>query len=426
MQVTWLHISDFHIRGGDPYDRDVVLKALVRSVADYRKKGRVPDLIFATGDIAHGGKPEEYKLATKLFDDLLNAAKLDKQKLFVIPGNHDVDRDRGVGLARTLSSEDEADKYFAPASPKPHLLQKMGAFLSWHDAYFKGIRKWPRKTSCGPVESVEVRGHKLGILPINSALFCQDDEDHNKLVVGRRALGDALERLKKLGAELNIALIHHPLDWLNDLERSNIKSSLHAEVDFILRGHLHETEVEQVASAFGQSLNCAAGAAYQTRKWPNRAMYATLNGQNVVAFPTRYEDKPKERWTVDPSLFQDEQGYERSFAIPRRTGPDTGTVQAPSAPVKPSSLPKFRSNVRSRGTLPLIGREDDLNEVLKFLGSPEKESVLVLHGQPGVGKSEVAREFARRIGSVIRAGPFFWMLPTERLRWNSPRSVRPT
>jgi hypothetical protein len=31
MHLTWLHISDFHIRGGDPYDRDVVLRALVKS-----------------------------------------------------------------------------------------------------------------------------------------------------------------------------------------------------------------------------------------------------------------------------------------------------------------------------------------------------------------------------------------------------------
>ena len=52
MSVTWLHISDFHVRGGDPYDRDVVLRSLVKSVGEYRKRGRAPDVIFATGDIA--------------------------------------------------------------------------------------------------------------------------------------------------------------------------------------------------------------------------------------------------------------------------------------------------------------------------------------------------------------------------------------
>ena len=53
--------------------------------AEYGKRGRSPDLIFATGNIAHSGKPDEYSLADKLFDDLLHAARLDKSRLFVIP-----------------------------------------------------------------------------------------------------------------------------------------------------------------------------------------------------------------------------------------------------------------------------------------------------------------------------------------------------
>src|SRR6266481_3905220 len=405
MNITWLHISDFHIRGGDPYDRNVVLKALVDSVKKFREKGRAPDLIFATGDIAHGGKQKEYKLATPFFDDLLEAAQLDKQKLFVIPGNHDVDRDQGLGLARTLATREEVDKYFTPKKPKPHLTQKMGAFASWHDKYFKGIRKFPRDSSCGPVECVEVHGRKLGILPINSALFCQDDEDHNKLLIGRRALEAALEQLKTHKADLNIALMHHPLDWLNDVERSNIKKSLYAEIDFILRGHLHETEIEHVASPYGQALVWAAGAAYQTRKWPNRAVYAALNARHVAVFPTRYEDHPREIWTVDPTLFPDEKDHEKNFPIARFN--QHSPVPAASEPPESSVLPKFRGNVPARGSLPpLVGREEDLNEILKLFGNPDKESVLVLHGLPGAGKSEVAREFARRQKERYPGGTF--------------------
>jgi hypothetical protein len=177
MTVTWLHISDFHIREGDPYDRDVVLRALVKSVQAFRKQGRVPDVIFATGDIASKGKVQEYALATTFFDTLLAAAGLARRHLFVIPGNHDVDRDRGVGLARTLGSREEADMYFNPAIPKPHLTQKQGAFLQWYNAYFVGIRTFPEDSTCGPVEMINIRGTTIGILPLNSALFCQGDDD---------------------------------------------------------------------------------------------------------------------------------------------------------------------------------------------------------------------------------------------------------
>ena len=317
MDATWLHISDFHIRDDGSYDRDVVLRALVKSVENLRRRGRVPDLVFATGDITHSGKPNQYDLATKFFDELLAAAGLDRRCLFVVPGNHDVDRDLCYGLSRTLESREEADKYFGPDVPKPHLAQKLRAFLRWHNRYFDGIRVLPEDTTCGPAEVADIRGFKVGILPLNSALFCQDDYDHARLWVGRRCLDSAVQRVQALRADVNIALMHHPVDWLHGLERSNIKATLQSDFDFILRGHLHETDVESIASATGKALYCAAGAAYQTRKWPNRAVYATINGEHLTIFPVRYEDQPTEVWTVDPSLFPNERDYEKSFPIPR-------------------------------------------------------------------------------------------------------------
>jgi DNA repair exonuclease SbcCD nuclease subunit len=136
MKLTWLHISDFHVRGGDPYDRDVVLRALVKSVARYRDQGRTPDVIFATGDIAHSGKPNEYEIAESFLNELLSKARLERDRLLLIPGNHDVNRDLGVGLARTLESREHSDTYFRPDLPKPHLTQKLQAYLAWYAKYF--------------------------------------------------------------------------------------------------------------------------------------------------------------------------------------------------------------------------------------------------------------------------------------------------
>jgi 3',5'-cyclic AMP phosphodiesterase CpdA len=221
--VSWLHISDFHIKTGDPYDRDVVLKALVQSVEWHRTHGHPVDLIFATGDIAYSGQAAEYEIATRFFDDLLKAAHLNKDRLFLIPGNHDVDRDVGESLLRTLASEESAVKYFLPGRPKLHLTEKQAAFLAWHDAYFPG-RIWPRDSTCGPIAAIEINNQPIAVLPINSALFCQDDFDHNQLWVGRRPLEAAIEQLPQNA--LKIALIHHPLDWLNDAERTNIKALL--------------------------------------------------------------------------------------------------------------------------------------------------------------------------------------------------------
>ncbi|HEX9938592.1 MAG TPA: tetratricopeptide repeat protein [Longimicrobium sp.] len=416
MAVTWLHVSDFHIRTGDGYDRNVVLKSLVASVKRFREQGRAPDLVFATGDIAFSGKEAEYALATEFFDELLGAVALSRERLFVIPGNHDVDRDLGKWLARTLASREDADDYFDPAAPKIHLTQKLAAYVVWHDEFFRGIRTAPTNTTCGPVEAIEINGTKLGILPINTALFCWDDEDHAKLVVGRRALEPALEELRALRADLNVGLIHHPLDWLNDVERSNIRASLQANVDVLLRGHLHESDVESTVSASGGFLHVAAGAAYQTRKWPNRALYGTFDRGEVKVFPIRYEDQPREVWVVDPSVFPEDAGHERAFAIPRLAvaAPAANSTAATAVAPPPPPLPpaervvtaQFRSNIQSRHNLPFVGRDRLLAEMRVLFADTSAEAALVLHGQPGVGKSELAREYARQHRQLYPGGTF--------------------
>lgn len=318
MPVTWLHISDIHLKADEAYDRNVVLSALVRSVRGFREReGRAPDVVFATGDIAHSGQPGEYEVATRFFDQLLDAAGLGRARLFLVPGNHDVDRKLGAGLSRTLSSRSQSDEYFDPRVPKPHLTQKLGSFLHWYQNYFAGIRVMPGDSTCGPLELIQLMGHRLAVFPINTALFCQDDSDHEKLFVGRRCFSDAVTQLKGIDAGLKIALMHHPLEFLSGLERQHIRAGLIDELDVVLTGHLHEAGIAGINMGTGRNLYCAAGAAYQTRDWPNTAYYATFEGDRVGIFPICYVDQPREVWTLDTSLFPYEREYQMSFPVPR-------------------------------------------------------------------------------------------------------------
>ena len=315
MAVTWLHVSDFHLSDGAPYDQEVILRALVESVKRFREEGHLPDLIFATGDIAQNGKAKEYDSATKFFDDLLDAAGLNRDRLFIIPGNHDVDRKTGKFLARALETKADADEYFGTETPYPHLTLKLHAFSEWYNDYFKTIRSFPTNTTCSPVEILTINKNRIAILPPNSALFCIDDHDHQKLFIGRHCLDSAKKQLA--AADLTVALIHHPLDWLSPVERAKIKAALGESVDLLLHGHYHETETESIASANGGYLKLAAGASYQTREWPNSAMYATFENNQVTIFPIRYEDSPCEVWALDTSLYSSP-AYTRSFPIPGR------------------------------------------------------------------------------------------------------------
>ena len=100
-ELTILHLSDLHLKSGE-YDRDVVSKAFLDSLAHLKNQVRKPDLIVVTGDIAYSGT-EYGKPATEFFDQLLKHAGLAKERLSDHTGNHDVDQAAGKWLRRTLA-----------------------------------------------------------------------------------------------------------------------------------------------------------------------------------------------------------------------------------------------------------------------------------------------------------------------------------
>ena len=386
--VTWLHVSDFHLGDDAPYDQGVILRSLVESVQRFRQEGHRPDLIFATGDIARSGKAREYAIATTFFEALLDAAGLTRDRLFIVPGNHDVDRKMGKGLARTLDSNGDADEYFDPETPTPHLSQKLHAFAAWYNNYFSGIRSFPGSTTCSPVEVVSIRQSSVAILALNSALFCIGEDDHEKLFLGRRCLDEANKQLVQRKADLTIALIHHPLHWLNPDEQGNIRATLEASVDVLLQGHFHQVVTEKIVAANGGYLKLAAGASYQTRKWPNSAMYATFYGDQVTIFPIRYEDN-RELWTLDTSVFPSP-SYIGSFVMPGRTisgsTPPPAELHAKEAEHYRNTLKEELGYIRMLG-LPgvesvKVNLDDDTFVPLRFSRGQEPDRSSEKRGMP--------------------------------------------
>jgi predicted phosphodiesterase len=343
-ELRWLHISDFHFKSGESYDRDVVLEAFFSSLATLVDRAGKPDLVFATGDVGHSGKPKEYDGATAFFDRLLKETGLERSQLYVVPGNHDINRDAGKGLARSLQSTEEADNYFDPSDSLLHVKLRQEAFAGWYNDYFKGVRVFPENSTAFEVETVQVRKSLVSILPVNSAAFCFDDQDVGKLWVGRRCLARGLAALAEEPSALKFALLHHPFSWLHADESRSIKAELQAAADLILTGHLHESDIENVLGVSGDAVRLSAGAMYQTQKWPNTAMFCGVEGRMLKVLPIRYESKPRPVWTVDPSLFPNQSGFLGQYTLSRggdaNDNGSTGTalMAKPAAAVYPSRI----------------------------------------------------------------------------------------
>src|SRR5690606_38685152 len=57
---------------------------------------------------------------------------------------------------------------------------------------------------------------RVAVLCLDSAWCAQDDQDRGHLLLGRSQWEDALFQAR--GADLRLALLHHPWDWLKDFK----------------------------------------------------------------------------------------------------------------------------------------------------------------------------------------------------------------
>src|SRR5262245_21507188 len=102
---SWIHLSDIHIghgAAGHGWDQRLVLDCLREDIAQTTQRTvPKPDAIFITGDIGFSGnsriRPEEtasreYECAAQWLIDVGKAAGLGSDRIFVVPGNHDVNR----------------------------------------------------------------------------------------------------------------------------------------------------------------------------------------------------------------------------------------------------------------------------------------------------------------------------------------------
>jgi len=93
-RLQFLHISDLHAQGPREKEhwrrRRVLGDAWQRNLETILAEEGPVHFVFFTGDAADRGKPAECDEATGFFHALLTELHLEPDRLFVVPGNHDV------------------------------------------------------------------------------------------------------------------------------------------------------------------------------------------------------------------------------------------------------------------------------------------------------------------------------------------------
>jgi 3',5'-cyclic AMP phosphodiesterase CpdA len=319
--VRFLHLSDIHFRTGaaKTYDRSKVLQGLLSRLRKDRDKSPL-DLLFFTGDLAFAGDPKEYEAAVAFLRELLDATSLDRDHLFVVPGNHDVDRKVGRWALRTLGSEADATDFFVEAENRRLHKQKFAAYRRAVGDLLGEARPIGLRVGGDAVELVEVRGVKLAVASFNSAWFAVDEEDVEKLWLGEANVRLAAERIEgEAGVTAAIALMHHPTEYLAEAERSTVENLLERAFDVVLRGHLHRDKAKSVITGRGGYVELAAPAAYQGSQWPNGCFVGEIQPSPRALRVRAYKlGAGADPWTPDHAVFPDDEDGSHTFHLRER------------------------------------------------------------------------------------------------------------
>ncbi len=334
--ITWLHLSDLHFRAEarQAWDEDVVLRALLADVREQRAAGLAPDLILVSGDVAFSGAPAEYDLARAFFDDLLAATGLERDRLFLVPGNHDVDRAK-IGfmakqMAPTLTSRYAVNALLADADARRTFFARFEGYATFVNGYLGAWQTFDNDRYFY-VRALDLAGCRLAVLGLNSAWLAQGgDEDRHRLALGERQVRPALDAAR--GAELRIALLHHPFEWLQDGDREDSSALLAQECAFVLQGHMHQVGLLQARTPDSNAFLVAAGACYETRQHPNAYNFVRLDpagGQGTV-YLRAYSDRRGGFWTKDTLNYRNVPDGEYRFSLRRAAEPSEPVAPAPS------------------------------------------------------------------------------------------------
>lgn len=392
--LGWLHLSDLHFLDRHAWRDSRALNKLLEDLESRLKAGLRVDLVFCTGDIGFGETKAEpltmqYADAKAFFDRVLEICSLGSDRLFLVPGNHDIDRSK-VRKSQTA--------WFRAGERNPaHInqdfrdrdgeiqqaMERLGPYRDFIATHYPHI---PLDNNATFGAKVEIDDLSIAIAGLNSAWTCADNDDKNQIwLAGEAQLhasGKAINAATgDTRAHLRLALLHHPQAWLHSSEAQQLRGRLEQDFDFLLHGHAHDQWVCEITTP--QHVVIAAGA--------TTAETQQEFGYNMVQLAPGKAEVHLRRYDTKGGGWIEENVHGRTKHGVWPLKPLTNLPTPAIAPAPTAAIPApTDATPLSRGRYGLDAGLRDCSSRL------DKNRLLAVFGMAGVGKSILVEELHRR------------------------------
>ncbi|MCS4314572.1 putative MPP superfamily phosphohydrolase [Pseudomonas sp. BIGb0381] len=387
--LGWLHISDLHFLDKHAWRDNQPLQKLIEDLAALLKDGLRVDLVLCTGDIGFGETKTEplasqYADAKAFFDKVLETCKLPSERLFLVPGNHDIDRSKvrksqTEWLRSNQRNPDQINQDFRDSDAEvKQAMERLAAYRKFIADHYPHISLDDKATFAA---KVKINGISITLSGLNSAWTCVDNDDRNQIWLAGEAQLHACSKVIEAQADGNqsnvrLCLMHHPRDWFQPSEAQALRGRLEQDFDFVLHGHAHDQWVDEKATP--KHVVIAAGAT--TGESPLEFGYNLVQiAPGRAEVHLRRYDKKGCGWIEENIHGRTKQGI--WHLAPLANLPALAIAAAPISALAPSGASPL-----SRGHL---GLEAALLECSNLL---RKNSLLAVFGMAGVGKSVLVEE----------------------------------
>ena len=392
--IRWLHISDLHL-GSEGAETNMMRDELL----PYLKGMRLSwDYVFCTGDIRTANTaPKDFtdEMAAYL-KGACDAVDVPMEKLFIVPGNHDVDKDvvgRDDAIKRMMF-EGKGYYFQGDGNIKQEDMDAIMAGEADFKAFLGKFYDDERLKKYGNPQAphFNIETNHFNILHVDTTVSYTNNQERNDLIVGAKFLYDAVRKLNR--QKPTILLTHYPYTALHQGEKRVVSTMLQRNgVRLWLAGHEHEQVLQKVhyiyslqagelrkepvvmASFLIGEYDEETGKCYITahswfREGWGKYPYVDLDNTPQDVFTC--ELKPKQSTNPPPTAKEIEP------IVTRLTIEGVQIVAS-----NEETLPQASQNAH------VIERKELLNSCIKAL---EEGKILIVHGSLKIGKSTLAKQ----------------------------------
>lgn len=292
MRYRWLHLSDLHsISSG--IKTAVMRESLIEELKDISKEHRF-DFAVITGDISD--KNTGYAEAQTLISKIIEAINVPLQKVFIVPGNHDLNRSVPVEREEIIKKAWEIE--LLDADEGRYYSDLNTAQSDFFETYENILgRKYPKER----IHFTESLDDNISIIHLNTSWMCYDSENETgKLHIGLNGLFDCLSEPMLKSKPIKLAIGHHRLSDFNRVVESHVKSLFKTmDVDLYLGGHCHDATVVFDPSINTEFCSCRQGRA-EDRSYPAGFIIGEINTETDQSHFQFYNwEVSLAKWTYD-------------------------------------------------------------------------------------------------------------------------------